>query len=127
MPYDLTWEDRGVVTRLRGVVTSDELIQIIRDQDSDPSFEGVEYILAVFSDSVVLEASSAAIRRAAEIDAGVSKRKPDVVVAIVASQTVIRGLSNLYRIQHEVMGGQWEMSIFETEEEARRWIAETLG
>ena len=32
----------------------------------------------------------------------------------------------LHRIQHEVTGGSWKTEYFETEEEARGWLAEAL-
>ncbi len=126
MPYELIWEDRGVLWRFRYVVTGDELVQANLDIYSDPRFESIEYQLAIFSDSVVFEASSETVRYVAGLDAGASKKNPKVVVLVVASQTVIRGLANLYRIQHEVTGGPWKMEYFKTEEEARRWLAETL-
>ena len=123
MPYELIWEDRGVLWRFRDVVTGDELVQANLDIYSDPKFESIEYELAVFSDSVVFKASSETVRRVAEMDARASKRNPKIVVAIVASQRVIQGLANLYRLQHEAVGGSWTTEYFETEEEARRWLA----
>ena len=126
MPYELIWEDRGVLWRFRDVVTGDELVQANLDIYSDPKFESIDYELVIFSDSVVFEASSETVRRVAEMDTGASKKNPKIVVVIVASQTVIRGLANLYRIQHEVTGGPWKTEYFATEEEARRWLAETL-
>ncbi len=93
---------------------------------SDPKFENIEYELSIFSDSVVFEASTATVRRAVEMDVKASERNPKIVVAIVATQRVIRGLANLYRLQTEATGGLWKTAYFETEEEARRWLAETL-
>jgi len=78
--------------------------------------------LAIFSDTVKFEASSEMVRRVAEMDAAASKRNPNILVAIVASQTVIRGLVNLYRMQSEVAGGTWVTEFFETEPEARKWL-----
>ncbi len=126
MPYELIWDDRGLLFRFWDVVTGDELVQCNLDAYSDPKFESIEYELAVFSDSVVFEASAETVRLVAELDVGASKRNPKIMVAIVASQTVIHGLANLYRLQHEATGGSWRTEFFETEEEARRWLAETL-
>ena len=127
MPYELIWEDHGLLFTFRDAVTGDELVQCNLDAYSDPRFESIEYELVIFSESVVFKASTETVRRVAEMDAGASKRNPKLVVVIVASQTVIRGLANLYHIQHEVTGGPWKMEYFETEEEARRWLAETFG
>ncbi len=126
MPYEVIWEDRGVLLRFWDVITDEELVQCNLDVYSDPKFESMDYELVKFSDSVVFKPSGSSIRRVAEMDAEASLRKPTVVVAIVGSQMVLRGQANQYRIQHEVMGVQWEMSYFKTEEEARQWLAETL-
>ncbi len=127
MPYELIWEDRGVLWRFRDVVTGDELVQANLDIYSNSRFESMEYELAIFLDSVVFEASTETVRLVAELDASASKRNPKVLLAIVASQMVIRGLANLYRLQSEVAGSTWKTEFFETEEEARRWLAETLN
>ncbi len=126
MPYELMWEDRGVLWRFGDVVTDDELVQCNLDVYSDPKFESIEYELAIFPDSMVFEASVATVRRVAEMDVEASGRNPKIVVAIVATQRVIRGLANLYRLQTEATGGLWKTAHFKTEEEARRWLAETL-
>ncbi len=125
MSYELIWENRGVVFRFRDIVTGDELVQSNLDVYADPKFERIEYELAIFSDSVKFEASSETVRRVAEMDAAASNRNPKVIVAIVASQLVIRGLVNLYRLQSEVAGGTWQTEFFETEPEARNWLAQT--
>ncbi len=125
MPCELIWEDRGVLFKFRDVVTGDELVQANLDIYSDPRFESVEYELFVFPDSVVIKVSAEKVRRVAELDAEASIRNPNILVAVVASQLVIRGLVNLYSIQHEVSGGTWKTDYFETEEEARKWLAET--
>ena len=127
MSYELIWEDRGVIFQFRDVVSGDELVQSNLDVYADPQFETIEYELAIFSDSVKFEASSETVRRVAEMDAEASQRKPKVIVAIVASQTVIRGLVNLYRLQSEVAGGTWRTEFFGTKQDARRWLTETLG
>ena len=126
MPYEQIWEDRGLLFRFWDVVTDDELRQCNLEALSDPKFESIEYELAVFSDSVKFEASSETVRLVAQMDAGATKRNPKILVAFVASQLVVRGLVNLYRLQSEVAGGKWKTENFETEEEARKWLAETL-
>ncbi len=126
MPYELIWEDRGVLCRFRDAVTDDDVVESSLERYADPKFENIEYELSIFSDSVVFEASTATVRRAVEMDVKASERNPKIVVAIVATQRVIRGLANLYRLQTEATGGLWKTAYFETEEEARRWLAETL-
>ena len=125
MSYELIWEDRGVLFQFQNVVTGDELVQSNLDVYADPKFESIEYELAMFSDSVEFEASSETVRRVANMHAEASKRNPNIIVAIVASQLVIRGLANLYRLNSEIAGGTWETEFFETEQEAREWLART--
>ena len=126
MPYKLTWEDRGVVAQYWGVITCDVLFQSNEEQKLDPRDDHNEYALGVFSNSVVFDVSGPELRRIAAMDAAASQTKPNFVVAIVAEQAVIHGLANMYRLQHEAVGGQWNTNFFTTEEEARRWIAEVL-
>ena len=126
MPYELIWEDRGVVARIWGEQTSEEYVEWSGSIASDPRCESIVYQLVICSDSLVHKASIDAVRRVAELDARASKRNPNVVVAVVASEMVIRGMTNQYRLLHEAEGGQWKTAYFETEEEARRWLAETL-
>ncbi len=126
LPYELIWEDRGLFTRFWDTVTDDEYVKSHLDGYSDPRFESIEYALDIFSDSMVFEVTGAAVRRMAEMDVGASKRNPKVLVVIVATQTVMRGVTNQFHLQHELMGGTWKPVYFETEEEARRWLAETL-
>ena len=118
MPYDVVWENRGVVFRFWDVVTDDELVQSNLDVYSGNKFETIEYELAIFLDTVTFKASSATVRRVAKMDAEASKRNSKMVVAIVASQTVIRGLANLYRLESEASGGQWNTEYFESEADA---------
>ena len=127
MPYELIWEDRGVVSRLWGEQTSDEYVEWSRSIASDPRCESIVYQLIICSDSLVIKVSGATIRREADRDARASQRRPKGALAVVGSESLVRGLNNQCRIQYEVMGGLWKIETFETEEEARRWIAETLG
>ena len=126
MPYELNWEDRGLLFKFWDVVTGDELVQSNLDAYSDPRFQNIEYELVVHSKSSVFEAPAEKVRQVARMDAEASKSNPRLKIAIVASQIVMRGLANLYRLQSEGEGGTWETEFFEIEEEARRWLAETL-
>ena len=126
MPYELSWEERGVVSRFWGVVTSEQLIDNNVDELLDPKFEHSEYDLTIFEDSVVFNVPSSKLRLIADSDANSSNRKPSFLVAIVAAQTVIHKLSDIYRYEHEVIGGRWKIENFATEAEARLWLAENL-
>ena len=123
MSYELIWEDRGVLFQFWDVVSGDELVQSNLDVYADPRFESIECELVIFSDSVEFAASSESVRRVAKMDATASQRNPNIVVAIVASQLVIQGLVNLYRLQSDFEGSTWETEFFETVDEARTWIA----
>ena len=71
--------------------------------------------------------SSAAVRRMAALDVQTSTRNPNLVVVVVATQALIRGIANMSHLQHEAMGGPWKTEYFESEEEARQWIADALN
>ena len=93
---------------------------------SDSRYKSLSYELETFSESAVAKISVEAVRRVARMDADASKKFPVRAVAIVGSQELIRGLNNLYRLQHEATGGHWTTTYFDTEEEARQWLAEML-
>ena len=70
---------------------------------------------------VSVSVSADTMRRLSRMDRDQSIRNPNVRVAVVAAAPVIRGFARIY----EFTGGDqpWMTKVFETEEEARAWLA----
>ena len=123
MPYELIWEDRGVVMRYWGVASDHDLRQANLDTVNHPRFADIDYTLDDLTDVTRIDFSSDAMRWCADLDLRASKRNPSLRVAIVGEDKLLIGLSNMYRIILESQGGPWEQGQFATVDEARAWLA----
>ena len=56
------------------------------------------------------------------MDTEQSKKNPNIKVAAISNEIVMRGLTRMYEIVGD--GSAWEIQIFENEEDARVWINE---
>ena len=123
MPFELTWEDRGVLCRFSGIASDDDLRQANFNIYSNPKFEEIDYELIDFTDVTRLDFSSQVVRLTAGEDFRASKRNPSVRAAIVGEEKLLIGLANMYRITMDVQGATWEQGQFATVAEARAWLA----
>ncbi|MDP6346076.1 MAG: hypothetical protein QF578_07545 [Alphaproteobacteria bacterium] len=123
MPYELSWEDRGVVFRFWGVASDDDLRQSNLEIYDDPRFESLEHEIADFTEVTRLDFSSDAVRTVARWDSEASKRNPTIRVAIIGEDSLLIGLANMYRIVFDVQDGNWEQEQFAGMDEARSWLA----
>ena len=127
MPYELTWEDRGVVIRYWGVASDHDLRQSNLETYSHPRFADIDYQLVDCTDVTRLDLSSDAVRWVADWDIRASKRSPSLRIAVVGEDKLLIGLANVYRIEFDVQGGLWEQGHFATVDEARAWLDRTSG
>ena len=123
MPYELIWEDRGVVFRFSGVASDHDLRQSNRDFYDHPRFADADYQLVDFTDVTKLDFLSNTVRLVAEWDVQASKRNPSLRLAIVGEEQLLLGLANIYRITFDIQDGPWEQGQFATVDEARAWLA----
>ena len=121
MPYELSWEPLGVVQRYSGVVSDEDLFAVTDQVNASSLFPDMKYQIVDFSVIENLDVSSAAVRAVADSDRKAAETNPDVKVAIITSAPFMRGMSNMYRLSHEGMGGSWTTEIFERQEDARAW------
>ena len=121
MPYELTWEERGVLIRFWDVVSDHDLMQSNLDCYDNPRFETAGYEIADFTEATKLAFSSGTLRRVAELDFKASKRNPAMRLAVVGEELLLLGLANMYRALFDLEGGIWEQAQFATVDEARPW------
>lgn len=120
MPYETHWEDRGIRWVFTGEVTDDDLIRCNQELYDDPRFLTIRYEIADFREITVAAARSETVTRVGDMDREQAARNPDVKVAILGATPLITGLTRMYAMS----GGDaiWDVRIFETEVEARKWI-----
>ena len=121
MPYELSWEPLGVVFRFSGVVSDGDLVASNNEVYANPLFPTMTYQIVDFSVIEEFGVSSETIRVVAEMDRRAAESNPAVKAAIIATTTLLRGMSNMYALNHEAMGGTWVVKFFESEKEARAW------
>ena len=124
MPYELIWEDRGVIFRFWDVVSDDDLKQSNLDAYGHPRFADIAYELVDFTNVTEFGFSNDTVRLVAEWDFKASKRNPSMRLAIVGEDKLLLGLANMYRLTLDSQGGTWEQDAFATMDEARSWIAD---
>ncbi|MFC1889436.1 hypothetical protein ACFL4G_06740 [Thermodesulfobacteriota bacterium] len=124
MSYKITIEDRGIYCVFSGALTNEELINCNNEIFQIPQFSEIEYEIVNFKNVTEFPIESSAIRTVAEQDAEIYKTNPNVKAAIVANTPVIKGLTNMYRTYFELSGNDisWEIEVFNTDEDARKWI-----
>ena len=121
MPLEVSWEPLGAVFRFSGVVSDEDVIAANREVYANPLLPAMKYQIVDFSLVEKINVSSATVRELASFDLRAAEINPDVKVAVITSAPLTRGLSNVYALTHESMGGRWAVQIFEREEDARAW------
>lgn len=124
MPYKLKIEELEVHCTVSGDFTGNEFIQINNEITSLHNFSKLKYQLFNFQSTNKFSANSDDIRKVAEQDAALYKVNPNMKIAIVSNELVIKGLTNMYNIYFEIScdNTSWESEIFESEENAYKWL-----
>jgi hypothetical protein len=120
MPYETHWEPHGIRWVYTGEVTDEDLIRANQELYEDPRFLAIRYEIADFRNITGAAARSETVTLVGDMDREEAARNPDVKVAILGATPLITGLTRMYAMS----GGDavWDVRIFETEEEARKWI-----
>ena len=105
-----------------GTVTGDELLESNRKVYSDSRFAERHYQLVDLSQVERFDVTSDDMIRLAENDHTAALSNPDVKVAVVARDELIRMLSLYY--EAESSDSPWEQQVFDTLSEARAWVQE---
>lgn len=121
MPYEVSWKDGGFYIRYFGKLTESDLAGAAEERYSHPRFKEIAFLIADCREVTDLDVRSVDVQEIARADRDASVANPTVRTAVVAQDARVKGLANVYRLSHEVMGGAWQTSIFETLDEARDW------
>jgi hypothetical protein len=120
MAYKTFWEEKGIKWVFSGSLTNDDLLNCNKELYEDPRFLDIEYQLCDFTAVEGFPVESRAVELVGEMDKQQSKRNPNIKVAIISNETVMRGLTRMYEISSD--GSAWETQFFENDEDARAWI-----
>ncbi|MBD3367182.1 MAG: hypothetical protein GF405_03270 [Candidatus Eisenbacteria bacterium] len=125
MSYETHWEPDGVRWVYRGVMTDDDILRSNLELYDDPRFDTLKYQIADLRGIESFEGSARAVRRLSRMDRDQAVRNPNVKVAILADEALVRGIANVYAMSG--VDAPWETRVFESEKEARAWLAEATA
>ena len=119
MPFDLSWEDRGVYRRYFGDVTISERRRSLDLICTDDRFDGLRYTITNYLDVAEYEVSDEATAEIAAFHIGPLMTNPHIVIAAVATQPKI-----IAAIERFIELGLIKQAyrVFTTDAAARGWI-----
>jgi len=123
MSYELTWEKEGFKVVTTGVFGNDFLDTSIK-ATTDPRFIAAKFGIVDFNNVTDFLIDTETIKLIAKSDARAYKINPNMKLAIVANETIMTGIANMYKTYFELNNSDksWAMNVFESEIEARDWI-----
>jgi len=124
MPYDLTWEPRGVLRRYFGRVTIAERYESFERICADARFDALRYTITESLGTESYEVSEEATEEIAAMHVGPLRTNPRIVIAAVAvDEHIIGAIRHFMSLQFTPQ----PYRIFGTMAEARAWIEATLA
>lgn len=124
MACTVIWEANGVQFVFRHQFSSEDVLRSNDEFASDSRSSSVKYALYNLMDVQEFTIETEAIRRVARMDARLYKTNPDMKFAVVATDLVMTGLTNMYKAYHSYAadGDTWDTELFTSIEGARSWI-----
>ena len=114
----------GVYWTLTGIVTGREINLVNLYIYEDRRFGSISYQLMDFTGMKSLKATEKEVKKTAFQDMVAAGSNPDIKVAIVAPQDLMKRLAEIYAEYSEP--SQWETWMFVTVEDANQWL-KSLG
>lgn len=124
MAFTFTWEERGFVHRHSGVVTPQDLQDIIQIFYNDPRHEDCKYLIADYAEATDHTFSYLEMSVVAGYDIGASKSLPQLRQALVATSPKLRQALEYYVSLTARSHITWEARIFNDSARARAWALE---
>lgn len=121
MPYEHTWEPKGVLRRLWGQVTGPEFVRAAEELAAHPRFDEFRYLLNDFREATGHSIDERALENLAAIRFGSMFTNPRIRVAVVSSHPDVLALVGA--TQRLPLKGSHPTAAFDTMEQARAWLA----
>lgn len=128
MPIEIRDMDGGIGNLIVGAgeVTEEEYIDALKKhltQNRD-KFKKYRYSIIDFTKVTEASVSSKAISLIANLCKGAAKVNPDPVVAVVANQELIYGLSRMWEMLCEET--KWKIMVFRSRDDGVAWLKERV-
>lgn len=119
MPYQLTWEPRGLYRRYFSDLSFAERFESLERICADPRFDELRYVISDYLAVQGFEASDERTEELAALHIGVYKTNPRMVIIAVAQRPDILAAIEAYQ-RHAFTPQPYQ--VFATTEAARAWI-----
>lgn len=124
MPYEITWEPRGLYRRYFGRVTIDERRRSFEEICADPRFDALRYAITDYLGVDDYEVTSEATREIAALHIGPLRTNPRIAIAaVVADPKIVAAIEEFISLKYT----RQLYRIFATVAEARAWIGRGGG
>lgn len=121
MSYSLTWEYRGFHVIYSGVVTSQDVMDVIMEIQGDARFDSLRYGISEYVNIDRYELTPAQLKIHVAYWNGAAQSNPNMVLASVTThQKIVELLQSICIVKHQ-------RRIFATIQEARSWLAIEKG
>lgn len=123
MPYQTTWEKKGIFWKYSGIVTDIDIIAPNNEFYADPRSENILYQLVDGTgiEKFKLDEPSLKLLAATDYAAAMSVRK--LKVAFVATRVDVVDFFQTYINYAKEFNCEWEFKIFTDLNSARKWIS----
>ena len=120
MPHTNTWEPAGLHRKFTGTISGDEILESNFGLHSDPDFQTINYIINDFTEVTGHSIEVIHTKVYASTDEIVSNTKGNLKIALIVTQGPLIALAESY--SEEMKGNRFECAIFQTIDDARKWI-----
>lgn len=121
MPHSIDWERSGVTWTFWGIVSGEELLAANQSIYGDRRFDLMQYQIVDLTRVERFEVAPDDMIVMAASDRAAAISRPEVLVAVVATDETVVQRSLLYGAESE--RSPWEQRIFSTVGEARAWVS----
>jgi hypothetical protein len=123
MPYQISWEDRGVVMQYSGRTSDEEIEEAVRIAQADGRFDRLLYDLHDFQRCESFTFTPSKIQEMAAIDAVAAESLPlrKMAIAVVTDSPNVSASVNAYVNSNFNVHN---LRIFSSIEDARAWLRE---
>jgi hypothetical protein len=119
MPYEIVWENKGVLKRYFGRMTGKELLQGVNDICGSVRFDEIEYVIYDFLNCKSLAVSDVEAVEAAAIEDAAHFSNPRIRIAVVADDPQTIAIASRYASDATKV---YPTRIFRTVDGARAWL-----
>tara|TARA_R110002111_G_scaffold230929_1_gene292143 strand:+ start:133 stop:522 length:390 start_codon:yes stop_codon:yes gene_type:complete len=121
MPYKTTWQRHGIIWTYTGVLTGEELLKSNLETFGDERFDEIRYQMVDLTAVEEIKVTERHMRKVAHLDMAASRSNPRIKIAVIATHTDGRFLSETYD-RYTKGKSPWSTQLFTTLTEATAWI-----